>query len=96
MQTERTRRNETKSAAAQGTSACDGARQTALAAVAQPVERVLGKDEVMGPIPISSSFVGRSKISARDFRPSKIPQTDRLIQRRENDTHNGQGSFYPD
>jgi hypothetical protein len=24
------------------------------AAVAQPVERILGKDEVMGPIPISS------------------------------------------
>jgi hypothetical protein len=27
-----------------------------LAAVAQPVERVLGKDEVKGPIPFSSSF----------------------------------------
>ena len=38
-----------------------GAREGTLAAVAQPVERVLGKDEVMGPIPISSSFVGRSK-----------------------------------
>ena len=29
-----------------------------IAAVAQSVERVLGKDEVMGPNPISSSRVG--------------------------------------
>ncbi len=39
------------------------------AAVAQLVERVLGKDEVMGPNPISSSLVvprvpGRSKLRA--------------------------------
>ena len=31
------------------------------AAVAQPVERVLGKDEVKGPIPFSSSLVGQRK-----------------------------------
>ena len=31
-----------------------------VAAVAQLVERVLGKDEVMGPSPISSSFFWRS------------------------------------
>ena len=45
-------------------SAFDGARERTLAAVAQPVERVLGKDEVKGPIPFSSSFVGRSGTSA--------------------------------
>ena len=32
---------------------CENA-EPSVAAVAQPVERVLGKDEVMGPIPISS------------------------------------------
>ena len=45
------------------------APETKLAAVAQLVERVLGKDEVMGPNPISSSFVGRSQIVRILVRP---------------------------
>ena len=32
------------------------------AAVAQSVERVLGKDEVKGPIPFSSSWLGDRKL----------------------------------
>ena len=35
----------------------DAAAPAALAAVAQLVERVLGKDEVTGPNPVSSSWL---------------------------------------
>ncbi len=51
------------SAAAHGIGDVRGSCEAAQAAVAQPVERVLGKDEVMGPIPISSSYVGRGRTS---------------------------------
>ncbi len=50
-----------------------------LAAVAQPVERVLGKDEVMGPIPISSSFVGRSKETAMVFSGGQLGSDNRDV-----------------
>ena len=42
------------------------ARQDVIAAVAQLVERVLGKDEVMGSSPISSSVQIRQGRDGRD------------------------------
>ena len=67
-----------------------------LAAVAQLVERVLGKDEVMGPNPISSSFVGLSDKRSPSDRPIELETLDseiiRLFQR-EGVKSDGQGSF---
>ena len=45
------------------------------AAVAQSVERVLGKDEVMGPSPISSSCVGPCSIVSTNYQLTRLIRT---------------------